>query len=263
MSESGMSRRALFTLGISRLRKEEPEGPKPPPRPPATASERLLAAVEESDLHWISTKPALALFAAAPPQAGEQVLVVAAEALDDALGDSDALIAVADAAEVEELPFDDEEFDRVFVTYAHQFWPEPRRAVDEVFRVVRPGGMVGLVSWTDERSVGRLLQAAIDWDPEMPPPQAWGLEERVDHELSGHAEAEIAYSDCEVHAEYEKVDHAAAALERALPPVRAALAGFPGADGNALRAHAVRLVVQEGGPPVHGRALLAVARRRS
>jgi SAM-dependent methyltransferase len=261
--DPGLNRRALFTLGLSRLRKDLPDDPPPArQRPKASATERLILALEEADLHWVTTKPALALFERAAPAAGEQVLVVAADALDDAFEGRDALVAVADGGEVADLPFDDAEFDRVYVTYAHAFWPEPTDAIAEVFRVVRPGGTAAFVSWTDAGTVGRLMQASIDWDPGLPPPQTWGLDERMSLELETHGDhVEIDHLDVE--ADYDSPERAAAALERALPPLRAALAGFPGADGNGLRAHAVRLVQQEAPQQVTGRVLLALARKRA
>jgi hypothetical protein len=125
---------------------------------------------------------------------------------------------------------------------------------------VRPGGTVGLVSWTGEGIVGRLLSAAGDWDPELPPALSWGVEERVRLELGLYA-ADVRFEHCPVEAQFVSPAAAAAALERALPPVAAALAGFPGADGNGLRDHAARLVEEEDGTTVRGRALITVARR--
>ena len=62
----------------------------------------------------------------------------------------------------------------------------------------------------------------------------------------------------EVVAHHATPEAAAAAAERALPPVAAALASFPGADANGLRAHAARLLGADPG----GRYLVTVARRR-
>ena len=261
-----MSRRALFSFGLSRIRRELPGADELPPRrerPPAEADDRLIAAIEEADLHRLSEAPARALLDLVPPPPGEDVLVVGAEHLDEALaGLTQSLLAVADAGEVGDLPFEDGDFGAVLAPYAASFWPATNIAVTELFRVLRPGGTLAVASWTGEGAVGRLLSAASDWDPALPPTLTWSSEGQVRTRLEVHAD-EITFSHCEVECEFLSAPAAAAGLERALPPVAAALAGFPGADGNGLRAHAARLVEEEGGPSVRGRALLAAARKRA
>src|SRR5439155_11997776 len=50
-------------------------------------------------------------------------------------------------ADVEELPFDDASFDAVLSVFGAQFGPRPERVAAELFRVLRPGGTVGMASW--------------------------------------------------------------------------------------------------------------------
>jgi ubiquinone/menaquinone biosynthesis C-methylase UbiE len=47
----------------------------------------------------------------------------------------------ADAAE---LPFDDMQFDRAFSIHSIYFWREPLRALQEIWRVLHPGGLLAL-----------------------------------------------------------------------------------------------------------------------
>src|SRR3954447_3693977 len=49
---------------------------------------------------------------------------------------------VADVVSSEFLPFDDESFDLVTCTEAFYYVDDPRKAVDEIARVLRPGGSV-------------------------------------------------------------------------------------------------------------------------
>src|SRR4051812_12368071 len=49
---------------------------------------------------------------------------------------------VADVVSSEFLPFDDESFDLVMCTEAFYYVDDPRKAVDEIARVLRPGGSV-------------------------------------------------------------------------------------------------------------------------
>src|ERR671914_27545 len=51
-------------------------------------------------------------------------------------------------ADVEDLPFEDGRFDCVGSTFGAMMAPRPRRAAEEMFRVVRPGGTVGMTAWT-------------------------------------------------------------------------------------------------------------------
>lgn len=54
--------------------------------------------------------------------------------------------------DVEALPAEDGEFDRVVSRYSAHHWPHPARALAEIHRVLRPGGrfvLADIVSWDD------------------------------------------------------------------------------------------------------------------
>jgi ubiquinone/menaquinone biosynthesis C-methylase UbiE len=50
----------------------------------------------------------------------------------------------------EQLDFPDASFDRVLCGFALWMFPRPHQALQEVFRVLKPGGRVGLTTWTDD-----------------------------------------------------------------------------------------------------------------
>ena len=50
-------------------------------------------------------------------------------------------------ADAEELPFEDERFDCVGSVFGAMIAPRPERVAAELFRVVRPGGTVGMTAW--------------------------------------------------------------------------------------------------------------------
>src|SRR5918995_5270958 len=50
--------------------------------------------------------------------------------------------------DAEDLPFEDGRFDHVLSTFGVQFAPRHRIAAQELARVCRPGGFIGLVNWT-------------------------------------------------------------------------------------------------------------------
>jgi SAM-dependent methyltransferase len=79
--------------------------------------------------------------------------------------------------DAEQLDFPAAAFDRVLCSFAMQFFPQPHRALHEFFRVLRPGGRVGLMTWTEDcpflRWYQRELMASL---PLQPPPAAGGQE---------------------------------------------------------------------------------------
>ncbi len=91
-------------------------------------------------------------------------------------------------ADAEAMPFDDAAFDVVLSCVGVMFAPHHQLAADELVRVCRPGGTVGLLSWTPQGFVGRLLGTMRPYAPPPPPgaqpPPLWGDEGHV-RELLG------------------------------------------------------------------------------
>jgi len=80
--------------------------------------------------------------------------------------------------DAEDLPFGDGEFDIVLSCVGVMFAPHHQAAAHELIRVCRPGGTVGLVSWTPEGFVGQMFVAMGPYAPPLPPgaqpPPRWG-----------------------------------------------------------------------------------------
>jgi ubiquinone/menaquinone biosynthesis C-methylase UbiE len=96
--------------------------------------------------------------------------------------EADRLEMVFQVADAEQLPFPDASFDVVLSTFGVMFAPDQERAGKELLRVVRPGGRIGLASWTAQGFIGRLFQLVSAFVP--PPaglrsPMAWGDETRL------------------------------------------------------------------------------------
>jgi len=92
-------------------------------------------------------------------------------------------------ADAEALPFADGAFDVVLSTFGAMFTPRQERAMSELLRVCRPGGRVGLTTWTPDGFVGRMFTVIGRYVP--PPaglrsPLEWGTKQRVG-ELFGTA----------------------------------------------------------------------------
>jgi SAM-dependent methyltransferase len=85
--------------------------------------------------------------------------------------------------DAEELPFEDESFDRVLSAFGVQFAPRHQVVAHELVRVCRPGGRIGLVNWTPQGQVGELFSIMGRHLPAPPkfasPTPLWGDEEHV------------------------------------------------------------------------------------
>src|SRR4051794_16777560 len=86
-------------------------------------------------------------------------------------------------ADAERLPFDDASFDVVMSSIGVMFAPHHQAAADELVRVCRPGGTVGLLSWTPEGMIGALFRTMGPFAPPPPPgaqpPPLWGAEDHL------------------------------------------------------------------------------------
>ena len=91
-------------------------------------------------------------------------------------------------ADAENLPFEDASFDVVMSSIGVMFAPHHQAAADEMARVCRPGGTIGLLSWTPEGMIGALFRTMGPFMPAPPPgaqpPPLWGSEDHV-RELFG------------------------------------------------------------------------------
>jgi SAM-dependent methyltransferase len=88
-----------------------------------------------------------------------------------------------------DLPFDDDSFDQVLSVFGWMFAPRHQDAADELVRVCRPGGVIGLCAWTPEGVNGRMLKLVGSALPPPPPevqsPILWGSEDHVRELLDG------------------------------------------------------------------------------
>ena len=85
-------------------------------------------------------------------------------------------------ADAENLPFDNGAFDTVLSTFGVMFVPNPDRAAEEMLRVTRSGGRIGLANWTPTGFIGRMFKivgAHVPPPAGVPSPLAWGTEERL------------------------------------------------------------------------------------
>jgi SAM-dependent methyltransferase len=92
------------------------------------------------------------------------------------------------AADAERLPFEDGVFDVVMSSIGAMFAPHHQAVADELIRVCRPGGTIGMLNWTPEGMIGALFKTMGPFAPPPPPgaqpPPLWGGEDHM-RELFG------------------------------------------------------------------------------
>ncbi len=86
-------------------------------------------------------------------------------------------------ADAEALPFADADFDVVMSSIGVMFAPHHQLAADELVRVTRPGGTIGVLSWTPNGFIGQLFATMKPYAPPAPagasPAPLWGSVEHV------------------------------------------------------------------------------------
>ena len=89
-------------------------------------------------------------------------------------------------ADAEALPFGDDEFDVVTSSFGAIFAPNHQTVADELVRVCRPGGTIGMLNFTPEGLISDFFGVLAPYGPPPPgaPPPLWGSEEHV-RELFG------------------------------------------------------------------------------
>lgn len=86
-------------------------------------------------------------------------------------------------ADAENLPFEDASFDVVMSSIGAMFAPRHQQVADEMVRVCKPGGTIGMLNWTPEGMIGDLFKTMGPFAPPPPPgaspPPLWGGEDHV------------------------------------------------------------------------------------
>src|ERR687889_1944310 len=98
-----------------------------------------------------------------------------------------------EVGDAEDLPYPDASFDVVLSTLGVMFAPDQERAAEELLRICRPGGKIGLANWTPDGFIGHMFRTLGKYVPPPPgikPPPLWGTEERL-RELLGEGVASL------------------------------------------------------------------------
>jgi SAM-dependent methyltransferase len=172
-------------------------------------------------------------------------------------------------ADVEDLPFEDGRFDCVGSAFGAFIAPRPEVAAAEMFRVVRPGGTVGMAVWTADGFFGDLSALGQRFNPTpegLGRPQEWGEEATARarlEPLASHVDVEPGT----VTFEGESPEALAEEMAASSPPYAAAREGLPPEQYEELTRDTLELMRRwsnddEGGVRIDVDYLLLVARKR-
>jgi ubiquinone/menaquinone biosynthesis C-methylase UbiE len=166
----------------------------------------------------------------------------------DAEGFANLTFEVADA---EALPYPDASFDVVLSTFGVMFAPDHQRAAAELMRVCRPGGRIGLASWTPAGFLGQLLRLITRYVPPTPgvqSPLLWGTEGHVQTLFRGAAA--IEHSTRMFAFRYKSAEHFVDVFRRYYGPIHTAFLALDAGGQAALEADLIALLrsLDRGGP---------------
>jgi ubiquinone/menaquinone biosynthesis C-methylase UbiE len=91
--------------------------------------------------------------------------------------DAEGLNIAFEVGDAEALPYDNDRFDYVLSAIGTMFTADHQRAADEMVRVCRPGGRIGMANWTPTGFVGRMLTTVgryVTPPAGALPPTRWG-----------------------------------------------------------------------------------------
>ncbi len=147
--------------------------------------------------------------------------------------EAEGLDVTFEVADVEALPYSPASFDVVVSTFGVMFAPEHGQAASELMRVCRPGGRIGLASWTPEGFLGDLFRLVARHVPPIPgvrSPLLWGTDAHI-QELFGSA-ASIRHTRRNFAFRYRSPEHWVEIFRTFYGPVHKAFAALT-ADGQA------------------------------
>ena len=93
-----------------------------------------------------------------------------------------------EVADAEALPYPAANFDVALSTFGVMFAPDHEQSARELMRVCRPGGRIGLASWTPTGFIGDLFRLTAKHVPPMPgvrSPLLWGTEAHLQGLFAG------------------------------------------------------------------------------
>ena len=148
-------------------------------------------------------------------------------------------------ADVEALPYGDASFDLVLSTFGVMFAPNHAKSAQEMLRVVRPGGRIGLANWTPDSFIGRLFKTIGKHVPPpagVPSPALWGSETHL-RTLFGNA-VELRCEKKHFHFRFRSPAHWVQVFREFYGPTHKAFGALPSEGQQALERDILALIAE-------------------
>jgi ubiquinone/menaquinone biosynthesis C-methylase UbiE len=133
-----------------------------------------------------------------------------------------------------ELPFGDGEFGVVTSVFGAMFAPDQQQAANELLRVCKPGGRIGMANWVPDGPVSQLFGIVAKHVPPPPgftPPVLWGTEDHV-RELFDDGVTELRFERKTSRQPFRSIDHYLEIFRNYFGPIKLAFDRV-GPDGEA------------------------------
>jgi ubiquinone/menaquinone biosynthesis C-methylase UbiE len=148
-----------------------------------------------------------------------------------------------EVADAEALPYADASFDVVLSTFGVMFAPDHPQAAGELMRVCRPGGRIGLASWTPAGFLGQLFRVVAGYVPPPPgvqSPLLWGTDAHIKDLFTGAAK--IEHTPRHFAFRYRSPEHWVDVFRKYYGPVHKAFAALDAARQAALEDDLIALL---------------------
>jgi SAM-dependent methyltransferase len=157
---------------------------------------------------------------------------------------AEGLQVVFETADAENLPYADGTFDAVLSTFGVMFAPEQQRAAQQLLRVTRASGRIGLANWTPEGFLGdlfRLVAAFVPPPAGLQSPMLWGSEPHI-VKMFGPSAADIRCVRKHFNFRYQSAAHWIEVFRNFYGPTHKAFAALDAAGQAALTAGLTKLL---------------------
>ena len=148
-----------------------------------------------------------------------------------------------EVADAEALPYRAGSFDVVLSTFGVMFAPDHEQAARELMRVCRPGGRIGLASWTPTGFLGQLFRVTSAHVPPLPgarSPLLWGTEAHLRQLFAGAPR--IANTLRHFNFRYRSPEHFVAVFRTCYGPTHTAFGALDAGGQAALEADLLALL---------------------
>ena len=141
-----------------------------------------------------------------------------------------------EVADAENLPYADGSFDFVLSAIGAMFAPDQQRTAQELVRVCKPGGRIGMVNWVPDSFVGDMFRIVAKYNPPPPgvkSPLVWGTRDGLE-QLFGNA---VTFKSIERRAiafYYRSPEHFPEFMATNFGPIKTALAAIEPEQQSAL-----------------------------